>query len=98
MPTQSSNAPDRLRSLIGDGTVVAPFVWDGAQARYATAAGHPAVYMTGFGTAAALTVSRTGALQPTIDPALRAVALWSAVSIAASALVVLTWGQRGRSA
>lgn len=48
----SMNAPDRLRALLGAGTVVAPFVWDGAQARYAAAAGHPAVYMTGFGTAA----------------------------------------------
>jgi 2-methylisocitrate lyase-like PEP mutase family enzyme len=34
------------------GTVVAPFVWDGGMAAYAAASGHPAVYMTGFGTAA----------------------------------------------
>jgi 2-methylisocitrate lyase-like PEP mutase family enzyme len=33
--------------------LVAPFVWDGLQARLAEAAGFEAVYMTGFGTAAA---------------------------------------------
>ena len=42
----------RLRALMNQGTVVAPFVWDGGMAAYAAAAGHPAVYMTGFGTAA----------------------------------------------
>lgn len=42
----------RLRTLMLDGTVVAPFVWDGAQARLAMAAGHTALYLTGFGTAA----------------------------------------------
>ena len=42
----------RLRALMDQGTVVAPFVWDGGMAAYAAAAGHPAVYMTGFGTAA----------------------------------------------
>jgi len=52
MTSKSPNAPDQLRSLLASGTTVAPFVWDGAQARYAAAAGHPAVYMTGFGTAA----------------------------------------------
>ncbi|MDA0352541.1 MAG: isocitrate lyase/PEP mutase family protein [Chloroflexi bacterium] len=46
------SAPRRLRDLMEAGTVLAPFVWDGAQARYAAAAGHAAVYMTGFGTAA----------------------------------------------
>jgi 2,3-dimethylmalate lyase len=55
-------APDRLRALMSEGTVVAPFVWDGAQARYAEAAGHPAVYMTGFGTAAAHGVPDIGLL------------------------------------
>lgn len=34
------------------GTVVAPFVFDGVQARLAEAAGFEAVYVTGFGTAA----------------------------------------------
>jgi len=52
MTHQTGNAPDQLRSMLASGAVVAPFVWDGAQARYAAAAGHPAVYMTGFGTAA----------------------------------------------
>jgi 2-methylisocitrate lyase-like PEP mutase family enzyme len=52
MASPSLNAPDQLRALLASGTTVAPFVWDGAQARYAAAAGHPAVYMTGFGTAA----------------------------------------------
>ncbi len=42
----------RLRTLMLDGPVVAPFVWDGAQARFAMAAGHQALYLTGFGTAA----------------------------------------------
>ena len=52
MAQPTSDNPDRLRALLGAGTVMAPFVWDGAQARYALAAGHEAVYMTGFGTAA----------------------------------------------
>lgn len=34
------------------GTVIAPFVFDGVQARLAEAAGFEAVYMSGFGTAA----------------------------------------------
>ena len=42
----------RLRSLMEQGIVVAPFVFDGVQARMAEAAGFDAVYMTGFGTAA----------------------------------------------
>jgi len=37
---------------MGGGTVVAPFVFDGVQAKIAAAAGFEAVYMTGFGTAA----------------------------------------------
>lgn len=41
------------------------------------------------GVAAALIVSRTGALEPTVAPALRSVALWSAVSLAAALLIVL---------
>ncbi len=42
----------RLRALMERGTVVAPFVFDGVQARLAEATGFEAVYMTGFGTAA----------------------------------------------
>lgn len=42
----------RLRELMAKGTVLAPFVFDGVQARLAEAAGFDAVYMTGFGTAA----------------------------------------------
>jgi 2,3-dimethylmalate lyase len=45
-------AGSRLRALITQGTVVAPFVFDGVQAKLAQAAGFEAVYMTGFGTAA----------------------------------------------
>jgi 2-methylisocitrate lyase-like PEP mutase family enzyme len=44
----------RLRqALAGPDLVVAPFVYDGLQARLAEAAGFEAVYMTGFGTSAA---------------------------------------------
>ena len=42
----------RLRDLMANGTVLAPFVFDGVQAKLAAAAGFEAVYMTGFGTAA----------------------------------------------
>jgi 2-methylisocitrate lyase-like PEP mutase family enzyme len=56
------SASQRLRRLMEAGTVLAPFVWDGAQARYAEAAGHAAVYMTGFGTAAAQGVPDIGLL------------------------------------
>ena len=42
----------RLRELMAGGTVLAPFVFDGVQARLSEAAGFDAVYMTGFGTAA----------------------------------------------
>jgi 2-methylisocitrate lyase-like PEP mutase family enzyme len=38
--------------MMAKGTVVAPFVFDGVQARLAEAAGFESVYMTGFGTAA----------------------------------------------
>ncbi len=41
----------RLRALMEDRGVLAPFVWDAGLARFAEAAGHQAVYMTGFGTA-----------------------------------------------
>lgn len=42
----------RLRALMDQGMVLAPFVFDGVQARLAEHAGFEAVYMTGFGTAA----------------------------------------------
>jgi 2-methylisocitrate lyase-like PEP mutase family enzyme len=43
---------ERLRELMTKGTVLAPFVFDGVQAKLAEAAGFQAAYMTGFGTAA----------------------------------------------
>jgi 2-methylisocitrate lyase-like PEP mutase family enzyme len=47
-------APQRLRQMLNSAEmVVAPFVFDAFQARLAQAAGFQAVYMTGFGTAAA---------------------------------------------
>ncbi len=42
----------RLRALMARGLVLAPFVFDGVQARLAEAAGFDAVYLSGFGTAA----------------------------------------------
>jgi 2-methylisocitrate lyase-like PEP mutase family enzyme len=49
-----SQAAQRLRQMLnGPEMVVAPFVFDAFQARIAQAAGFEAVYMTGFGTAAA---------------------------------------------
>ncbi len=42
----------RLRELMAKDLVVAPFVFDGLQAKLARQAGFEAVYMTGFGTAA----------------------------------------------
>ena len=49
-----SQAAQRLRQMLNSpGMVVAPFVFDAFQARIAQAAGFEAVYMTGFGTAAA---------------------------------------------
>ena len=49
-----SAAATRLRELLGSGRMVlAPFVYDGLQAKIAGAAGFEAAYMTGFGTAAA---------------------------------------------
>ena len=44
------------------GTVLAPLVCDGGQARYAQAAGFQAVYMTGFGTASTLGIPDIGLL------------------------------------
>ena len=44
----------RLREMLnGPEMVVAPFVYDGLQAKIAARTGFKAVYMTGFGTAAA---------------------------------------------
>src|SRR5215475_3790476 len=49
-----SHTAQRLRQMLNNsGMVVAPFVFDAFQARIAQAAGFQAVYMTGFGTAAA---------------------------------------------
>ena len=49
-----SHTAHRLRQMLnGPEMVVAPFVFDAFQARLAQAAGFQAVYMTGFGTAAA---------------------------------------------
>jgi 2-methylisocitrate lyase-like PEP mutase family enzyme len=49
-----SQAGRRLREMLnGPDMVVAPFVFDAFQAKIAQAAGFAAVYMTGFGTAAA---------------------------------------------
>ena len=42
----------QLRALMERGPVLAPFVFDGVQAKLAQQAGFEAVYMTGFGTAA----------------------------------------------
>ena len=46
------SAGAELRALLARGTVLAPFVFDGVQAKLAEQAGFEAVYMTGFGTAA----------------------------------------------
>ncbi len=43
----------RLRQLMQQGLVVAPFIYDAFQAKIAQQVGLDAVYMTGFGTAAA---------------------------------------------
>jgi 2,3-dimethylmalate lyase len=49
-----SDTAQRLRQMLNSpGMVLAPFVFDAFQARIAQAAGFAAVYMTGFGTAAA---------------------------------------------
>lgn len=49
-----SDAAQRFRQMLNSpGMVVAPFVFDAFQARIAQSAGFQAVYMTGFGTAAA---------------------------------------------
>jgi 2-methylisocitrate lyase-like PEP mutase family enzyme len=56
----------RLRALLaGPGMIIAPFVFDCLQARLAAEAGFDAVYMTGFGTAAALGYPDLGLLTMT---------------------------------
>ena len=52
-------------ALEGEGLVVAPFVYDGLQARIAEATGFSAAYMTGFGTAAARGLPDLGLLTMT---------------------------------
>src|SRR5881409_1324449 len=52
---QAAKGPRRLRDLLaGADPVLAPGVFDALGARLVEEAGFPAVYMTGFGTAAAL--------------------------------------------
>jgi 2-methylisocitrate lyase-like PEP mutase family enzyme len=53
---------EKLKSLIRDGVVVAPFVVDGLQALMAGAAGCKAVYVTGFGAASTLGLPDVGLL------------------------------------
>jgi 2-methylisocitrate lyase-like PEP mutase family enzyme len=53
--TRRPGGPARLRALLSSGqTIVAPGAFDPLAARLVEAAGFPAVYMTGFGTSAAL--------------------------------------------
>jgi 2,3-dimethylmalate lyase len=53
--TQRAGGPARLRELLGSGqTIVAPGAFDPLAARLVEEAGFAAVYMTGFGTSAAL--------------------------------------------
>src|ERR1700742_3211521 len=53
LPVGSKNGAARLRELLsGPDVVLAPGAYDCLSARLITAAGFPAVYMTGFGTAA----------------------------------------------
>ena len=53
--TRQPGGPVRLRALLDSGqTIVAPGAFDSLSARLVEEAGFPAVYMTGFGTSAAL--------------------------------------------
>ena len=53
--TRRPGGPARLRALLDSGqTIVAPGAFDPLSARLVEEAGFPAVYMTGFGTSAAL--------------------------------------------
>ena len=59
----STTAPARLRARLATGELlVAPFVYDGLQAKLAAAAGFEAVYCTGFGTAASYGLPDVGLL------------------------------------
>lgn len=64
--TKRSSSRRQLRAALeGDRLVLAPFVYDGLQARTAEDAGFEAVYMTGFGTAAARGLPDLGLLTAT---------------------------------
>jgi 2-methylisocitrate lyase-like PEP mutase family enzyme len=52
MGSPPSGRGSELRALLSTGPVVAPFVFDGLQARLAERAGFSVLYLTGFGTAA----------------------------------------------
>ena len=53
--TRRPGGPARLRAMLESGqTIVAPGAFDPLSARLVEEAGFPAVYMTGFGTSAAL--------------------------------------------
>jgi 2-methylisocitrate lyase-like PEP mutase family enzyme len=59
----AGSGPARLRALLArDAMVVAPFVYDGLQAKLAEAAGFAAVYCTGYGTAASHGLADVGLL------------------------------------
>jgi 2-methylisocitrate lyase-like PEP mutase family enzyme len=63
MTDHALTGPARLRELLaGDTMVVAPFTYDGLQAKLAEAAGFEAVYCTGFGTAASHGLADVGLL------------------------------------
>jgi 2-methylisocitrate lyase-like PEP mutase family enzyme len=63
MTDHAQTGPARLRELLaGDTMVVAPFTYDGLQAKLAEAAGFEAVYCTGFGTAASHGLADVGLL------------------------------------
>ena len=53
MSSNTADSPGQhLRTLMSEGPVLAPIVWDAGQARFAAEAEHRAIYMTGLGTAA----------------------------------------------
>ena len=65
MPYNRLNMRARLRQQLQRGLVVAPFVYDAFQAKIAQRVGLEAVYMTGFGTAAARGYADVGLLTMT---------------------------------
>lgn len=76
-----SEARARLREMLAKpGMIVAPFVFDCLQARLAESAGFEALYMTGFGTAAARGFPDLGLLTMT-EMAANARALARAVKV-----------------